>query len=104
MNVVVLCSIDILNKTPSVYEAFKCLKKMSALWDDIARELNIEWNDRQQIHEQSISSNRKLETVLHKWQERKTCDISWQKLIDVLNELNRTDIIDDVKTFLGQHV
>ena len=78
------------------------MREMSHQWDELARGLKIKWDDRQQLQrDQSISSDLKLETVLHKWQEGKACVISWQKLIDVLKKLNRTDIADNIKHFLA---
>lgn len=91
---------DILNESPSIDDAFKCLRNASAIWDDIGRELEIERNYRKQLRtDPTMSADSKLERVLEKWIEGMTCEVTWQKMIDVLSRLDRKDIAKDVKKF-----
>ena len=46
------------------------------------------------------TNDNKLEAVLNNWIETHCSEVSWDNLIQVLNELEFIDIVQDVRSFL----
>ena len=62
----------------------------------------MEYGYRQELFRQGVMTNSeaKLEAVLNTWIETHCSEVSWDNLIQVLTELELTDIVRDVKRFL----
>ena len=85
---------------PKRHEVFKILKNKSAQWDRFARELQIPDNHRDGLKSSNLSDDEKLEAILRKWMESETRPVSWNTVMDVLNELEMRDSMREVKEFL----
>ena len=83
--------------------SIKLLRRKSASWEDFARELQIDDNERKKIRmEVTISVDSKLERVLEIWMESETTEVTWKKIIQVLVALQSTDLAKEVQQFLHQ--
>ena len=62
----------------------------------------MEYDFRQGLLQQGVmtSNKDKLEAVLNNWIETHCSEVSWDNLIQVLNELEFIDMIREVKSFL----
>ena len=90
-----------MSKCPKWKEAFNILKKKAGDWDDFAREFDIPDDIREDLRkDNSRNSRAKLEAVLKKWIELSPSPVTWQTIIDVLEELEFRDTIRDVKEYL----
>ena len=81
---------------------FHLLKPKSSDWQKIGRTLNVKFDFRQSLFKQGgmTSDEDKLEVVLNNWIETHCSEVSWDNLIQVLTELEFTDIVKAVKGFL----
>ena len=92
----------ILNKSPEVDDVYELLSKRSVRWNDFARALNIDLNFRETLVREGSTTTEecKLEKVLQKWMESKSSDVTWNNLVDVLEQLHFLDIASEVKCYL----
>ena len=81
---------------------YKYLRCHSTLWDDFGRELDVSRDFRQELKmDQTARSSSKLESVLYKWIEGRTCDVSWQTILDVLQILELNATAQDIRDKLN---
>ena len=79
------------------------LKKQSSLYDDFARELNIDDELRDKLKSDKTShNNAKLEDVLKHWITEKTCSVTWAKVLEILDDLQLEDVAEEMKQFLDK--
>lgn len=85
---------DIKKSKPRLKEVFKLLRCKSTAWQDIGRELDLDYCDREQILKniQKPKDEDKLEDVLYKWIESECSEVSWDNLYKVLKELKLNDV------------
>ena len=90
-----------MNKSPEQEDVFKLLKSKSNSWDDIARELQVDINKRDDLRKEvAFSNDRKLEEVLENWIDSETSPVTWNTIIEMLEELGLRKMMKDVKKFL----
>ena len=89
-----------MKKSPEFEDVYKFLRNKSAHWDDFARDLLVDYNFRQELHQGSLTANAKLEKVLRKWMESKSSDVTWRNLFEVLEQLQFLDTASHVKSYL----
>ena len=93
---------SILKKSPEVEDVYELLSKRSAHWDDFARALKIDINFREKLQRESftITEESKVESVLIKWIESESSDVTWSNLIEVLEQLQFLNVAREVKIYL----
>ena len=90
-----------MNKSPEQDDVFKLLKSKSNSWDDIARELQVDVNKRDDLRKEvTFSNDRKLEEVLENWIDSETSPVTWNTIIEMLEELGLRKMMKDVKKYL----
>ena len=87
------------NKSPILEDAFNLLSDCSSLWDEFARELKVV-KLRDELQCKMGSNDHKLESVLKKWIQLQTSDVTWDNIIKVLISLERLDMAQKVKNHL----
>ena len=90
-----------LQKPPDLYDVFNLIKRLSALWNDIGRELHIPSNNREVLRRNvSMTADYRLEHILNKWIESGSKDVTWSVLLEALKALGRRDVVNDMVDFL----
>ena len=88
---------------PTEYDVYRVLKHKAVEWNSIGRELGVELPDRKKIEKMSGQEfEDKLEEVLHMWIEYRCSEVTWQNVLDVLEELKFIDTIQSVKEYLAR--
>ena len=97
---------SILKKSPEVEDVYELLSKRSAHWDNFARALKIDINFREKLQRKSftITEESKVESVLIKWIESESSDVTWSNLIEVPEQLQFLDVAREVKIYLEKEV
>ena len=85
-----------------VADAYRLLKRRSVEWDSFGRELGVDWDFREGLRKEggTTSNNNKLERVLVKWSQSHCSEVSWDTIIEMLEELEFVDMAKDVKDYL----
>ena len=90
-----------LNKPPEIRDVIYLGEDISALWDELGRELLIPFNDRDTLRENiSLTNEDKLESVLAKWISNETRHIKWIVILRALQELRRIDLSKKLIAYL----
>ena len=87
-----------------VADAYRLLKRSSLEWNSFGRELGVDWDFREGLRKESTSNAEKLERVLAKWSESHCSEVSWNTIIEMLEELEFVDMAKDVKMYIILHV
>ena len=100
----VIVPIDsVLLQPPTEYDVYRVLKHKAVKWNSIGRALGVEFNDREKIEKTfGLDFEDKLERVLHMWIEYRCSEVTWQNVLDVLEELKFIDTIQSVKEYLAK--
>lgn len=82
---------------------YQLLKKKSCNWDNIGRELGVNFAFREQLQKEGslTTPESKLEAVIAKWIESKCSEVSWNRIITMLKELEFNDSVEDVNKYLS---
>ena len=102
---IVTGSSSILNKVPSLTDAFKCLKKKSADWDAIGRALDsVSGNDTSDKRkglrkDSSLENSARLEAFLKIWLQQGGASSTWGQLKEALKE-DYLDVVNKIEEFL----
>ncbi len=91
---------SLLKKSPELWDVHKLLSPNSYKWDDIGRALRVSYSYRREVERERISDVTRLERVLAKWKESKSVPVTWDKLIEGLDEIELRNVISSVKEFL----
>ena len=84
-----------------VYHVYCQLREVSNEWNAIGRELGISLKDREEMRRKSELSNEdRLEMVLDKWKKSECCEVSWDKIIDMLLNLKLKNVASEVRRYL----
>ena len=85
-----------------VADAYRFLKRRSVEWDSFGRELGVDWDFREGLRQEggTTSNNNKLERVLVKWSQSHCSEVSWDTIIEMLEELEFVDMAKEVKDYL----
>ena len=90
----------LLDEKPKLYDAFKLTKSHSIHWNALERELNVEFNFREELRKSNMGNDDQLEAVLNKWIESVSIPITWSSLINALQAIKLVDVANHVKDFL----
>ena len=92
---------DILKKSPEVNDVYKSIKEQAANWNDLAIELKIDENTRTTLlNDARLTNHGKLEHILQKWHQVQPSDVTWEKILEVLESLMFRRTAGEVKRFL----
>ena len=92
---------NILKKSPEVDDVFDLIKEHSANWYDLAIELKIDENTRTTLHNDArLTNHGKLERILQKWHQAQPSDVTWEKILEVLESMMLRRTARKVKMFL----
>ena len=85
-----------------VNDVHRQLNRISVKWDDIARELRLDWNTREELRgKPEWTCDYKLESVLYKWsQSSESSEVNWDTIMKVLERLSQREILKSVKKYL----
>ena len=83
-----------------LHDVHKLLSPHSYKWDDIGRALRVTYIYRRELEREKISDDSRLEKVLDKWIETESVPVTWDRLIEGLEEIELRDVIRSVKEFL----
>ena len=79
-------------------QCFHLLSSYSARWNNFGIELGISVNDREILHRDiTRAADGKLEFVIHKWIESKCTPVTWDNLIEILDGMGYTAIVEMIK-------
>ena len=69
-------------------------------WDDIGRALRVPYTYRRELERERISDTARLERVLAEWKDSKSVLVTWDRLIEGLEEIELRDVKERVIEFL----
>ena len=93
----------ILTKSPEVCDVFKLIKSHSAKWNEIAMELKVDENTRTRLlRDTQLGIDGKLDHILHKWNEAQSTDVTWEKILEMLESLELRKTACEVNKFLKE--
>ena len=87
--------------TPQLRDVHHLLVRKSCEWNRIGCGLGVDFNFRESLLRAGVhrTDDNKLEAVLNNWIETHCSEVSWDNLIQVLTELEFTDIVRAVRSF-----
>ena len=86
---------------PQEYDVYRQLKKESTNWNEFGRALRVSLNFRDELrNDGSLSNDDRLEKMLHEWSKSECSEVSWDKIIEVLKELDHNSMATEVKNYL----
>ncbi len=91
---------SLLTKAPDLHDVHKLLSPHSYRWDDIGRALRVPYTYRRELESMSISATARLERVLAEWKESKSVPVTWDRLIEGLEEIELMDVKERVIEYL----
>ena len=92
---------DILKKSPEVDDVFGLIKEHSAKWNDLAIALKIDENTRTTLrNETQLTDDSKLDSILQNWHQAQPSDVTWEKILEVLESTKLRITGGEVKKFL----
>ena len=92
---------NILKKSPEVDDVFDLIKEHSANWNDLAIALKIDGNTRTTLHNNGkLTDDGKLDKILQTWHQAQPSDVTWEKILEVLESMKLRRTAGEVKTFL----
>ena len=93
----------ILKKSPDVDDVIDLIKNHSAKWDKFGIALKVDENTRSSLlHDVRLDDDGKLDRILRKWHEAETSDVTWEKVLGVLESMKLKKTADEVTRFLKQ--
>ena len=92
---------NILKKSPEVNDVFHLIKEHSANWNDLAIALKIDENTRTSLHNDGrLTDDGRLDKILQKWHQAQPSDVTWEKILEVLESMKLIRTRKEVKKFL----
>ncbi len=91
---------SLLTKSPNLHDVHKLLSPHSYKWDDIGRALRVPYGYRRELERERISDTARLERILAEWIETESVPVTWDRLIEGLEEIELRDVIRSVREFL----
>ena len=94
-----------MKKSPEVSDVFNLTKSHSAKWDEIAIALEVDESTRTSVqHDIQLGDNGKLGQILQKWNEAVSSDVTWEKILQVLESMELSETASEVKQFLKKPI
>ena len=92
-----------MRKSPEVGDVFSLIKSQSVKWNEIAIALNVDGNTRTSVRQDTqLGNDGKLDQILQTWNEAQTSDVTWEKIIQVLESKKLNKTAGEVKQFLKE--
>ena len=93
--------VSILKKCPDVDDVFDLIKNHSAKWDKFGIALKVDENTRSSLlQEVRLEDDGKLDRILRKWHEAQPSEVTWEKVLGVLDSMELRRTANEVKRFL----
>ncbi len=94
--------LDIAQKKPMLKDVHELLKISDSKWNDIGREFNVPFGDREGLRTDiSLYNSDRLERVLYIWLEQETSICTWEHFIKVLrDELSLKGAVRETQKFI----
>ena len=93
--------VSILKKSPDVDDVKDLIRNHSAKWNDFAMELRVDEDTRRSLlHDVKLENNGKLDHILRKWYEAQPSEVTWEKVLGVLNSMELRSTANEMKRFL----
>ena len=89
-----------MKRSPVRKDVYKLLRKHSIHYDEFALQLDIDDDFRDNLRAKNEENHWKLEQVLRKWIDSETCEVTWAKIIKVLDDLEMKNVAKEVVDFL----
>ncbi len=87
--------------TPDTDDVCILLGQISYDWDNIALHLGVPFGFRQGLRKiEGSDNNERLAAVVNKWDQSRSSDVSWEKLIDALEKAGHKKTADEVEQYL----
>ena len=87
--------------SPEFLDVYHLLKEKSADWNGFRRELWLDGNYGDTLaRDRSLTDDDRLDKVLTKWIDTRSSPVTWNKILEMLRELELLNIADKVKTYL----
>ena len=82
-------------------DVFDLIKEKSANWYDLAIALKIDKHTRTTLHNDTrFTNDGKLDRILQKWHQAHPSDVTWEKILEVLESMMFRRTAREVKMFL----
>ena len=82
-------------------DVFDLIKEHSANWNDLAIALKIDGNTRTALHNDGrLTNDGKLDQILENWHQAQSSDVTWEKILEVLESKKLIKTRKEVKKFL----
>ena len=93
--------VSILKKSPDVDDVKDLIKNHSAKWNDFAMALKVDEDTRSSLlHDEKLGNNGKLDHILRKWYEALPSEVTWEKVLEVLDSMELRRTANEMKRFL----
>ena len=93
--------VSILKKSPNVDDVFHLIKNHSAQWNNFGIALKVDVNTRRSLlQEVRLENDGKLDCILRKWHEAQPSEVTWEKVLEVLDSMELRRTANEVKRFL----
>lgn len=92
----------ILDKKPKKTDLLNQLAGVAARWRDIGEGLGVNDGDIESLQQSNQRDVNKLSSVLQKWMDTLCSDVSWRKILEVLDSplVQKKNVADDIRKFL----
>ena len=87
-------------KSPKLADAHRLIKSHSYKWNELGLSLEVPYNYRTELESMSVSNSVRLEKVLNKWIETESVPVTWDRLIEGLEEIELRNVKEHVIEFL----
>ena len=92
-----------MKKSPEVGDVFSLIKSHSVKWNEIAIALKVDDNARTSVRQDiQLGNDGKLDQILQTWNEAQSSDVTWEKIIEVLESMKLKKTASEVKQFLKE--
>ena len=98
----------LLGKAPKMNHLMTLLSKIRFKWEEIGGQLEISAHELENAKmENGLQNNtQKLAYMLRKWNDTKSCEFSWRKIISVVEEppVENKNVAEEIRQFLARPV
>ena len=94
-----------LGKEPKKIHLMTLLHPIKYMWNIIGEQLRLPYGDIRSVeYNEAYGDTRKLSEVLQVWIDERTCEVSWRKIITVVEEppIDNKIVADDIYQFLSR--
>ena len=84
-------------KSPKLFDAHRLYYY---LWSKLGLALKVSYSYHTELSSNSISNSERLEGVLNKWIESESVPVTWERLIEALEEIELKSVVRSIQEFL----